>query len=82
VPCCSAFALGTTGWISVLCVHLDTGVPWSTAVLRGGATLSIEKSDFGVPHGIHDVDYDAARQVLLVVVGRSISGAVPFELCT
>jgi len=83
VPCCSAFALGTTGRISVLCVHLDTGVSWSTAALQVGPTLSIEKSDFVVPQGIPDIDYDAARQVFLVVVDRSISGdAVPFQLCT
>jgi hypothetical protein len=73
----------TTGRIPVLCVHLDTGAPWSTAALPVGPTLSIEKSDFVVPQGIRDIDYDAARQVFLVVVGRSISGgAVPFQLCT
>jgi len=73
----------TAGRIPVLCVHLDTGAPWSTAALQVGPTLSIEKSDFVVPQGIRDIDYDAARQEFLVVVGRSISGGdVPLQLCT
>jgi hypothetical protein len=43
--------------------------------------LFIEKSDFVEPQGIHDIEYDAARQEFLV--GRSIGGQnVPFELCT
>ena len=73
----------TAGRIPVLCVHLDTGAPWSTAALQVGPTLLIEKSDFPVPQGIRDIDYDAARQEFLVIVGRSISGGdVPFQLCT
>jgi hypothetical protein len=72
----------TAGRIPVLCVHLDAGAPWSTAALQVGPTLLIEKSDFPAPQGIRDIDYDAARQEFLVIVGRSISGGVPFQLCT
>jgi hypothetical protein len=73
----------TAGRIPVLCVYLDTDAPWSTAALRVGPTLFIEKSDFVEPQGIRDIDYDAARQKFLIVVGRSISGqTAPFELCT
>jgi hypothetical protein len=73
----------TDGRISVLCVHLDIDAPWSTAALRVGPTLLIEKSDFPVPQGIRDIDYDAARQEFLVIVGRSISGGdALFQLCT
>lgn len=73
----------TDGRISVLCAYLDTDAPWSTAALRVGPTLSIDKSDFDEPQGIRDIDYDPVRQEYLVVVGRSISGRnVPFELCT
>jgi hypothetical protein len=73
----------TAGRIPVLCVHLDTDAPWSTAALRVGPTLFIEKSDFVEPQGIRDIEFDAARQEFLVVMGRSIGGQnVPFELCT
>jgi hypothetical protein len=72
----------TAGRIPVLCVQLDTAAPWSTAALTVSPTLSIEKSDFVVPQGIRDIDYDTARQEFLVVVGRSIGGNVPFQLCT
>jgi hypothetical protein len=73
----------TAGRIPVLCVYLDTAAPWSTAALRVGPTLFIEKSNFAELQGIRDIDFDAARQEFLVVVGRSISGEnVPFELCT
>jgi hypothetical protein len=71
------------GRIPVLCVHLDTAAPWRTAALQAGPVLSIEKSDFAVPQGIRDIDYDSDRQEFLVVIGRSISGGkVPFQLCT
>lgn len=61
----------------------DTDAPWRTAALQGGPVLSIQKSDFAMPQGIRDIDYDAARQEFLVVVGRSISGGrAPFQLCT
>jgi uncharacterized protein DUF3616 len=71
------------GRIPVLCVRLDTDAPWTTAALQMGPRLSIRKSDFELPQGIRDIDYDAARQEFLVVVGRSISGDdVPFQLCT
>jgi hypothetical protein len=73
----------TAGRIPVLCVHVDIDAPWSTAALQVGPTLVIEKSDFGAPQGIRDIDYDAARQEFLVIVGRSISGGdAPFQLCT
>ena len=50
--------------------------------MQVGAKLSIAKSDFALPQGIRDIDYDAARDELLVVVGRSIVGDnVPFQLC-
>ncbi len=71
------------GRIPVLCVHLDTDAPWTTAALRVGPKLSILKSDFAVPQGTRDIEYDADRDEFLVVVGRSISGGdVPFQLCT
>lgn len=71
------------GRIPVLCVHLDTAAPWSTAALHAGPELSIEKSDFPDPQGIRDIAYDPARREFLVVVGRSISFAhAPFELCS
>jgi hypothetical protein len=71
------------GRIPVLCVHLDTGAPWSTAALHGGPQLSIEKSDFAEPQGVRDIGYDPARREFLVVVGPATSfGDVPFELCT
>jgi hypothetical protein len=73
----------TSGRIPVLCVHVDTDAPWSTAALKVGPELSIDKSDFAAPQGIRDIDYDGARQEFLVVLGRSISGgAAPFQLCT
>jgi hypothetical protein len=72
----------TAGRIPVLCIHLDTNAPWTTAGLRVGPTLSINKSDFVEPQGIRDIDYDAVRREFLVVVGRSLSRSdVPFELC-
>ncbi len=71
------------GRVRLLCVHVDTDGPWSTAALQVGAGLSIEKSDFAAPQGIRDIDYDAARQEFLVLLGRSVSlGAAPFQLCT
>ena len=60
----------TAGQIPVLCVHLDTHAPWSTAALEVGPTLFIEKSDFPDPQGIRDIDYDVARKEFLVIVGR------------
>jgi hypothetical protein len=66
----------------VLSVGLDTATPWTTAALTVGPTLSIEKSNYAVPQGIRDIDYDAERREFLVLVGRSTRGYVPFELCT
>lgn len=71
------------GRIPVLGVLLDTDAPWTTAALRPGTELVIEKSDFAEPQGIRDLDYDATRQEFLVLVGRSLSGgSPPFQLCT
>ena len=67
----------------MLCVYVDTDAPWSTAALQAGPELWIEASDFPAPQGVRDIDYDAARQEFLVVLGRSVSlGAAPFQLCT
>lgn len=71
----------TDGRIRVLCVELDTMAPWNTDALRAGPTLVIEKSDFDVPQGIRDIEYDADRQEFLVILGRSTAGDAPFELC-
>ena len=71
------------GRILVLCVHLDTEAPWSTAALQIAGTLVIEKSDFNAPQGIRDISFDAERQEFLILLGRSVSSKrVPFQLCT
>jgi Protein of unknown function (DUF3616) len=69
------------GRIPVLSVLLDTGAPWTTAALQIGPQLAIDKSGFPAPQGIRDIDYHAARQELLVLVGRSISGATRRSSC-
>lgn len=70
------------GRIPVLCVELDTAAPWTTAALRAGPTLFIEKMDFAVPQGVRAISYDAVGQEFLVILGRSTTGDAPFELCT
>lgn len=69
------------GRLTIVPVKVKVDGPWTASALAAEPAIRVAVAKAGAVQGVRDLSYDAETHRLLVLLGRSLSGAdAPFEL--